>query len=265
MSRKHPIVDLRLIGRRQFGTCFCVMLLVGAILISTTQLIPQLLQTEFGYTATLAGMALSPGGAVVMIVMPLAGWLTDKVQPKYLIAFGLTVIALSMWVATNLDADITFAQAAWARVLTAAGLPFLFIPITAASYSGLPPGSTNQAAGLINVARNLGGSIGVALTQTLEQQREQFHRSRLVEHVIPSDVQYQEALRRVTEYFTTHGSNATDAQGQALAWIGSAIDQQAVLLSYIDVFWVLSIVCVLAVPAAFLLHPIELGKRLSPA
>ena len=134
--------------------------------------------------------------------MPLAGWLTDKVQPKYLIAFGLTVIALSMWVATSLDGDITFAQAAWARVLTAAGLPFLFIPITTVSYSGLPPGSTNQAAGLINVARNLGGSIGVALTQALEQQREQFHHSRLVEHVIPSDVQYQEALRRVTEYFT---------------------------------------------------------------
>ena len=156
LSRKHPIVDLRLIGRRQFGTCFFVMLLVGAILISTTQLIPQLLQTQFGYTATLAGMALSPGGAVVMMLMPLAGWLTDKMQPKYLIAFGLTVIALSMWIATNLNGDVTFAQAAWARVLTAAGLPFLFIPITAASYSGLPPGSTNQAAGLINVARNLG-------------------------------------------------------------------------------------------------------------
>ena len=105
----------------------------------------------------------------------------------------------------------------------------------------------------------------MALTQTLEQRREQFHHSRLVEHVIPSGVQYQETLRRVTEYFTAHGSNVTDAKGQALAWIGSTIDQQAVLLSYIDVFWVLFIVCVLAVPAAFLLRPIERGKTLGPA
>jgi DHA2 family multidrug resistance protein len=179
LTRKDPIVDIRLLTRRQFGTCFFVMLLVGAILISTTQLIPQLLQTELGYTAMLAGMALSPGGVVLMILMPLAGQLTDKIQPRYLIAFGLTVVALSMWYLTGLDGDITFAYAAWARIFTAAGLPFLFIPLATASYGGLPQESTNQAAGLFNVARNLGGSIGVALTQTLEQRREQFHHSRL--------------------------------------------------------------------------------------
>lgn len=260
LTRPDPIVDLRLLGRRQFGTCFLVMLLIGAILISTTQLIPQLLQTEFGYTATLAGMALSPGGAVLMLLMPIAGRLTDSVQPKYLIATGSAIVALSMWHMTGFDGNMTFAYAAWARVFTAAGLPFLFIPLTTASYGGLPKESTNQAAGLFNVARNLGGSIGVALTQTLQQQREQFHHSRLVEHLVPSGIQYQETLKQITEHFTRLGSSSADAASQAINWIGATIEQQAVFQSYIDVFWVLAIVSAFAIPAAFVLRPVELGK-----
>jgi MFS transporter, DHA2 family, multidrug resistance protein len=264
LRRKDPIVDIRLLMRRQFGTCFLVMLVVGAILISTTQLIPQLLQTELGNTAMLAGMVLSPGGVVLMILMPLAGQLTDRVQPRYLIALGLGVVALSMWHMTGLDGDISFSYAAWARIFTAAGLPFLFIPLATASYAGLPSESTNQAAGLFNVARNLGGSIGVALTQSLQQQREQFHNSRLVEHIIPSNIHYQVALRRVTEYFLWQGSSSGDAQSRAFEWIATTIQQQAVFLSYIDVFWVLAVVCALTVPLALVLRRVKFGDTSGP-
>jgi len=144
------------------------------------------------------------------------------------------------------------------------GLPFLFIPLATASYGGLPKESTNQAAGLFNVARNLGGSIGVALTQTLQQRREQFHHSRLAEHVIPSDIHYQQALRHATEYFVGQGSNSFDAQSRAFEWIASTIQQQAVFLSYIDVFWALAVICALAVPMAFILRPVQLGKASGP-
>ena len=234
LSRSDPIVDLRLLGRRQFGTCFLVMLLVGAILFSTLQLMPQLVQNEFGYTATLAGMSLSPGGLATMMLMPLAGYASGKVQPKYLIALGFVVLALSMWHLTGLNGDITFSYAAWARIYVAIGLPFLFFPVTTACYFGLSELQTNQAAGLINVARNLGGSIGVSAVQAILQQRQQFHQSRLVEHTIPSDIHYQDALHHATEALLSSGASVADAAQRANGLIAQTILKQATLLSYID-------------------------------
>jgi DHA2 family multidrug resistance protein len=260
LSRSDPIVDLRLLGRRQFGTCFMAMLLVGAILFGTLQLMPQLVQNEFGYTATLAGMSLSPGGLATMMLMPLAGFATGKVQPKYLIAFGFAILALSTWHLTGLNGDITFSYAVWARIYTAIGLPFLFIPVTTASYFGLAEEQTNQAAGLINVARNLGGSIGVSSVQTILQQRQQFHQSRLVEHTIPSDIHYQDALHHATELLLSSGASLADAMQRANALIAQTILKQATLLSYIDAFWILTVVCVLAIPTAFILRAMPLGK-----
>jgi DHA2 family multidrug resistance protein len=105
LSHKDPIVAVRLLGQRHFGTCFLVMLLIGAILFSTLQLMPQLVQSQFGYTATLAGLSLSPGGLATMLLMPVAGYATGKIQPKYLIAFGFAVLALSTWHLTGLDGD----------------------------------------------------------------------------------------------------------------------------------------------------------------
>ena len=261
LSRSNPIVDVRLLGRRQFGTCFLVMLIVGVVLFSTIQLMPQLVQNEFGYTATLAGLSLSPGGFATMLLMPVAGYLTGKVQPKYLIAGGFAVLALSMWHLTGLNGDITFSYAVWARIYTAVALPFLFIPITTASYHGLSGADTNQAAGLINVARNLGGSIGVASIQTVLQQRQQFHQSRLVENTVPSDIHYQVAVHKAIEFLTSSGASVVDAMQQANALIMTTIMKQATLLSYIDAFWILTVVSILAIPAAFILRPTTLGKQ----
>jgi DHA2 family multidrug resistance protein len=237
------------------------MLLIGAILFSTLQLMPQLVQNQFGYTATLAGLSLSPGGLATMVLMPVAGYVTGKIQPKYLIAFGFAVLALSTWHLTGLNGDITFSYAVWARIYTAIGLPFLFIPVTTASYVGLKPSQTNQAAGLINVARNLGGSIGVALAQTILQQREQFHHSRLVEHTVPSSIQYQEALQHATQLMLSAGGSLQDAMQRANALIAQTINKQATLLSYIDAFWILTVLCVFAIFVAFILRPVPLGAQ----
>ncbi|RXH42793.1 DHA2 family efflux MFS transporter permease subunit [Bradyrhizobium zhanjiangense] len=258
LMRDDPIVDIRLIGRRQFGSCFLVMLGTFAVLISTTQLLPQLLQTELGYTAMLAGLVLSPSGVVTMMLMPVAGRLVTIVQPKYLIMFGAATAALSMWHLTGLTGEITYGYAALARIYLAVALPFLFLPVTTASYDGLPPEKTNQASALINVARNIGGSMGVALAQTLLAQRQQFHQSRLIEHAAPSDLGYQQTIDAMTRYFQAQGSNASDAASQAIAWVGRTLQQQVDLLAYIDVFWMLAIVAVLMIPTAAVLRPIDL-------
>ncbi|MBR0798818.1 DHA2 family efflux MFS transporter permease subunit [Bradyrhizobium jicamae] len=259
LMRNDPIVDLRLLGRRQFGSCFLVMLCTGAVLISTTQLLPQLLQTELGYTALLAGLALSPAGVVTLLLMPVVGNLIGRVQPKYLIAFGACVTALSMWHLTGLTPDITYGYAALARIFLAVALPFLFLPVTTASYDGVPPGKTNQASALINVARNVGGSIGVALAQTMLAQRQQFHQSRLIEHAVPSGIGYQQTIDAMTRYFQAQGSNASDAASQAIAWVGQTLQSQVDFLAYIDVFWILSIIGLVMIPLALIIKPIDLA------
>lgn len=259
LSRDDPIVDIRLLGTRQFGACALVMLGTFAVLISTTQLLPQLLQTEVGYTAMLAGLALSPGGVATMMLMPVAGRLVSVVQPKYLIMFGAAVAALSMWHMTGLTGDISYGYAALARIYLAIGLPFLFLPVTTASYDGVPPEKTNQASALINVARNIGGSIGVAVAQTLLAQRQQFHQSRLIEHAAPSDLGYQQTIDQMTRFFQAQGASASDASSQAIAWVGRTLQQQVDFLAYIDVFWSLAIIAALLIPIAATLRSIDLG------
>jgi DHA2 family multidrug resistance protein len=259
LTREDPIVDLRLLGRRQFAACFLVMLATGAVLISTTQLLPQLLQSDLNYTAMLAGLALSPGGIATLVLMPVVGRLVSSVQPKYLIMFGAAIVAFSMWHLTGLTGDITYGYAAMSRIFLALGLPFLFLPVTTASYDGVPPDKTNQASALINVARNIGGSMGVALAQTILAQRQQFHQSRLIEHAAPSDLGYQQTIETMTRFFQAQGSNASDAASQAVAWVGRTLQQQVDLLAYIDVFWTLAIIAVLMIPTAAVLRPIKLG------
>jgi MFS transporter, DHA2 family, multidrug resistance protein len=253
-----PIVNIRLLGQRQFGACFVVMLGTGAIVIATTQILPQLLQAELSYTAYLAGLVLSPGGLATMAMMPVTGWLIGHVQPKYLLVAGSAIAALSMWHLTGVTGDISYGYAAMSRIYLAFGLPLLFLPVTTASFEGIPPDKTNQASALMNVARNFGGSMGVALAQTVLAQRMQFHQSRLVEHIAPSDLGYQQTLDAMTRYFQAQGSNASDAAGQAIAWVGQTLQQQVDLLAYIDVFRSLAIIGAIMIPISLSLKHIDL-------
>ena len=253
LSREDPIVDLRLMRRLQFLISFVMMMMVGAVLFSTTQLLPQLMQEAFGYTATLSGLALMPGGFAMLVLMPIAGIATNQFQPKYLLAFGMGVIALAMWHLTSLPTDASFHFFEWARVLQMIGMPFLFVPITTAAYAGLPPEMTNQASSLVNVARNLGGSIGVSMAVTLLAQREQFHQVRLTEHLVPSSPLYQDTLARATSYFITAGSTLPDAKHRAMAWLGQQLQMQTALLSYIDVFYIFALCAALMVAVALIL------------
>jgi DHA2 family multidrug resistance protein len=265
LSREDPIVDIRLLLQRQFGTAFLVMMAVGAVLFSSTQLVPQLLQSNFGYTATISGLALMPGGIAMLLMMPISGRLGNIVQPKYLMAAGLAVVSVSMWHATSLEQGASFDWFAWMRVFQMIGLPFLFVPINTVAYSELPPNATGQASSLVNVARNLGGSIGVSLANTELMQRAQFHQSRLVETAVPSSLGYQNTLERLTEFFVGQGSSLVKAQGQAVGWIGQTILGQATLLSYIDVFWAFSIFALIMVPLALTLRSVELSKAAGAA
>ena len=262
LTRQNPIVHIGLLCRRQFAIVFLIMLGVGGVLFGSTQLLPQLLQTAYQYTAEISGLALMPGGFAMLLMMPIAGQTAGLVQPKYTIAIAATVVALAMWYGANtLMPDASFNYFAWIRVLQMIALPFLFVPINTVAYSGLEPELTNQASALINVARNLGGSIGVSVANAALTERAQLHQSRLVENVFPASPVYQNTLRNVTRYFAAHGTSLADAQHQAIDWIGQTVLNQATLLSYIDVFWIYAVLAVGMIPLALLLRHVDLGAR----
>jgi MFS transporter, DHA2 family, multidrug resistance protein len=263
LTRQNPVIDLRMVASRQFGACFLVMLATGAILLATTQFLPQLVQEDFGYTATWAGLVLSPGGVVTMVMMFVVGRLAAKVQPKYLIIAGALVIALSMYSMTNVYGDLGFWFMARSRMLLGIGLPLIFVPIMAASYDGIPPSKTDQASALINAARNTGGSIGVSIVSNVLTHREQFHQNRLIEQVVPSSMPYQNTLQQITAYFEAHGFSLAQAHDQAVQWIGAQVQTQASFLSFVDAFWVLMIIALAAVPLALTLRNVKLGGAVS--
>ncbi len=217
------------------------------------------MQQQFRYTATWAGLVLSPGGFVTLVMMFVIGAVSGKVQPKYLIMAGATLIALSLYSMTSIYGDLDFWFFARSRMLLGIGLPLIFIPIVAASYDGIPPNRTDMASALVNAARNTGGSIGVALASNVLAHREQFHQGRLAEHALPSSLQYQNALQQVTNYFVAQGSTLVQAQNQAVAWIGQQVQTQAALLAYVDVFWVLMLLAIAAVPLALTLRSVKLS------
>ena len=248
LNRRQPLIDLQMLAGRQFGSCFVIMLFTGALLIATTQVLPQLLQEQFGYTATIAGLAISPGGLVTMAMMIVVGRISF-IQPRYLIAAGAAVATFAMYDLWRMTPDVDFWYFAWSRIYLGIGLPLIFIPITTASYDGIPPEKTDQASAMINLARNFGGSIGVALSQTVLARREQFHQSRLSEHIGSWNPFYNDTLSHLQSYF--NGQTATGSvPGSSIAYIGQMLQGQVAILSYIDVFVVLAGMAALIVPLA---------------
>ena len=252
LTERDPIVDIRLLCRRQFGMSFLIMLTVGAILFGSNQIMPQLLQTSFTYTAELSGLAVMPGGLAMLVMMPVAGLVTGLMQPKYWIAIGLGTVALSMWYSTSLAPDATFGYFATLRILQVIGLPFLFIPVNTIAYDGLPANKTAEGSALMNVARNLGGSVGVSLANTLLLQRSQFHQSRLVENLTPTSPVFQSTMKQMSQYFIHQGAPPTTAQSHAYGLIGRMVASQASLLAYIDVFYTWAIFAAVLVPIVLL-------------
>jgi DHA2 family multidrug resistance protein len=240
LNHDDPIVDLPLMKNRNFSSAMAVMFVTGFILISTTQILPQYLQSIMGYTALKAGLALTVGGLGTLCVMPVVGALLQKVQPKYLIAFGLVVESLACVHLRGFNTDINFAHAAIGRLFQGIGLPFLFIPITSVSYAGLPPGKSNNASALINTMRNLGGSFGISLAVGLLASRGQYHHARLASEV--------------TVFSRLHLATA-----QATASFGRVVERQAEMLSYVDIFAFLAILAACCVPFAFLLRNVKPG------
>ena len=250
LSRKDPIINLRLLANRNFAITIMFMMTTGVVLFGTTQLIPQFAQQVLGYTATDAGLALTTGGIATLCMMPITGFVVGKVDTRLLLAPALLLQVLALFVMSHWNSAISYQSLATGRLISALGLPFLFIPINTAAYVGLPPDQTNQASALLNVSRNLGGSIGISVAQAMLIERGQVNQSRIVEGLNPLNPSYTQGLADITRTIGTVSANG----GEALGVLFQQVQAQASTLSYIEVFRALMIFVLLVTPLTIFLR-----------
>jgi len=260
---KDPIIDLHLFKQRTFATANFLMFMLGFALLGSTLLLPLFMQTLLGYTAQRSGLALMPGGFTIMVCMPLVGFLLSRYSPRWLMLYGLSMLSFSLFHMTTFDLGVDFRTVTMARVYQAMGLAFLFVPINTAAYSGLPRDKNNAASGLMNLARNIGGSVGISFVTTGLARRAQFHQVRLVEKLNAANPQFQSALHGMTGVFSGGGSGPGSglgsAQQHAYAMLQANVIRQSTMLAYIDNFWVLGVVIGCLIPCVFLI------KKAKPA
>jgi MFS transporter, DHA2 family, multidrug resistance protein len=250
---KEPVVDLRMLKNRNFAIATTAMFFLGFVLYASTVLIPQFLQQLLGYTAELAGLALSPGGAVIMLMMPVVGFLVSRVDSRILVTFGLTVSALALFVMAGWDLQLDYSHAVRARMLQSFGLAFLFIPINVAAFAYVPREKTNMGTGIINLARNIGASVGIATVTTMLERRTQAHQARLAEHVNTFSAAYHNMVNGTQLRLVSTGSGLAHAASQAEQLIYSAVQRQAAMLGFIDNFKMLGVVFFAVIPVLLLL------------
>ena len=252
--QKAPIIDVRMFKIFNFASASLMMFMLGILLFSSLVLMPQFLQTLLGYTSELAGLALSAGGVVLLIEMPLIGQLTTKVQARRLIGFGWLALSIAMYYSTKrIDLQISFSAATWLRIAQVIGLGFLFVPITLVAYIGITPEKNNAVAGIINFMRNMGSSVGTSMVTTLIARRSQFHQLRLVEKARIDNPNFANAAQGLTERFVSSGLGRHEALATAYARIYQSLQAQAASLAYIDTFMVLSIAAAVMFCLSFVL------------
>jgi MFS transporter, DHA2 family, multidrug resistance protein len=260
---EHPIIDLHLFKDRSFAIGTFLMFMVGFALMSSTVLIPLFLQTMMGYTAQEAGLALMPGGFAIIAVMPLVGTLLGKYDARRLLLFGFCTLGAALFYMTHFNLFIDFRHAATARLIQAIGLAFLFVPINTAAYAFLPKEKNNQASGLINLARNVGGSVGISFVITMLSRRAQFHQASLVEHINLGNGKLQAMLSGAGHMLMAHGSSAPEASRQAYGLVSGILGQQATMLAYIDDFWLVGVAVLVMTPLVFLMKKVKPGGAIA--
>jgi len=255
---KNPVIELSLYKDRNFTIANLTMLLLGFALFGSTVLLPLYLQTLMGYSATLSGMVLSPGGFVTIVMMPIVGLLLGKWDAKWLVIIGVVTACFSLYKMAHFDLNINYMTAVTARMIQAFGLAFLFIPINVAAFAFVPKDKSNAATSLINLARNIGGSTGISIATTILARRAQFHQSILSSRITPYNPEVQTFLNRATAMGVYHGSTQIQASHQAWGMLGGFLARQSQMLTFLDAFWFLG-------ASFFLLVPLLLFMKKPPA
>lgn len=239
---------------RNFGTAVFLQLVLGMVLFGSTVLIPQYLQGLLGYTAERAGMVLSPGGLMMMVMMFVAGRTLGKFDPRLMVCFGYLITAAGIYNLTRLDLNAAFGTITFWRMIQVTGLAFIFIPISTLNYVGVPASKTNQISSLSNFARNLGGSAGTALLTTYLARNSQVQQVTLSANVNSNSVPYRIYMDRMREMLMAQGMSTANATQTAIGQAYQQMLRQASMLSYKNAFAILAVTIFLLTPLPFIMR-----------
>src|SRR5271170_6234549 len=249
-----PVVELALLRERNFGISNLFYFLFGFVLFGSTTMIPEILQALYGYTATDAGLVLGPGAAVITVLAPMVAVLTQKgvVKPRWLIAFSFAVVSASMFFYSSFTLQTDYFHYALARAMQGFGYAFLFVPVSVLAYSYLPPGKNNKGSSLTNLARNWGGSFGVAFITTVHERRTDLHSDRLSRTADLASPLFHSRIDTLTRTFEHLGFSHVDAGQHAQGMLYNQLNAQASLLGFMDCFRAMALIALIGIPLAFL-------------
>jgi DHA2 family multidrug resistance protein len=257
--RKDPVIEVRLFRNVNFLTANLMRFMTGVVMFSSIVMLPQLLQSLMGYSAESAGLALSAGGLVLMVGMPIVGQLSTRIAARYLIAVGWLLLVIAMYYTVgHLDLLISFNGAAWLRIVQAVGLPFIFVPLSLVAYVGISPDKSNSVSGLLNFMRNMGSSVGTSLVTTLIAQRAQVHQVTLSANATMFNPPFRAAIDGLAHEIAP-GGPISAGLARAYAAVYRTIVGQATTLAFVDTFAILGVAAALMFALTFTLKKNPIG------
>jgi DHA2 family multidrug resistance protein len=260
LKKDHPIIDLRLLKDRNFAVSTVFLFVLGFVLYGSLALLPIFLQTLLGYTASLSGWILSPGGMVILVMMPVVALLLRHSDTRLLIATGFITCGLGLLWMSKFNLQVDFSTAMSSRMVQSLGLAFLFVPMNVTAFQNIAPDKTSYASGMLNLVRNIGGSTGIALVSTILSRRSQVHQASLVGNLAPGNPAYQGFLDRATGLLVQHGAAPPDAARQAQGLAYGTLLRQANMMAFADTFWIMGVLCISLLPLIFLMRKTHAGR-----
>ena len=263
LNHPDPIIELRLLANRNFAIATAFYFVFGVGLFATTTMIPQVLQSLYGYRAIDAGLVLGPGAFVITLIAPVAAQLIQRglVHPKTLLLFSLCVVFASMMMYSGFTLQTDYNHYALARALQGLGYAFFFVPISVIAYSQLRPDQNNRASSLTNLARNWGGSFGIAFVTTASERRQDLHQSRTGDTLAASSGSLQQSVHDTANYLAAHGYSKADALRASYLHYYNLLEQQTRLLGFMDCFRAIGLLTIAMVPVVFFIRSFKVGGK----
>ena len=254
LNQKDPVIDFHMLKTRNFAIANVFYFVFGFGLFASTTMIPQILQTLYGYRAIDAGLVLGPGALVITFLAPVGAQLVQRgvIKPKLLLFGAIMVVGISFLHYSHFNLDTDYKHYALARALQGLGYAFFFVPLSVIAYSQLRPDQNNKASSLTNFFRNWGGSFGIAFATTVAERRQNFHQSRVGNNIAASSPALQQNIHQTAAYLQTHGFSPKDALSAAYARVYEQLHAQTQLLAFMDVFHIIGIITLIAAPLVLL-------------
>ncbi len=258
-----PVIDFRMLKTRNFAIANLYYFIFGLGLFASTTMIPQILQTLYGYRAIDAGLVLGPGAFVITLLAPVGAQLVQRkiVHPRVLLFGALITVGISMIHYSHFNLATDYNHYALARGLQGLGYAFFFVPLSVVTYSQLKPNENNKASSLTNFFRNWGGSFGIAFATTMADRRQNFHQERVGAASTSTSLQLQSNIHQLATYLQQHGYSAADSTYAATTRIYAQLQAQTQLLAFMDVFHWLGVITLIVAPLVWLTSNFKVGGK----